>query len=100
MFSNPEGPLPMSSTMLLEPKMTQDESTAIDPAWLPVLEPVPAPGESIPALLVAGVSKRFNVSRKKAPVTAIADVSLRLERGGTIGILGANGSGKSTLIRL
>jgi ABC-2 type transport system ATP-binding protein len=33
-------------------------------------------------------------------VTAIADVSLRLERGGTIGILGANGSGKSTLIRL
>ncbi|MEO8273316.1 MAG: ABC transporter ATP-binding protein, partial [Chloroflexota bacterium] len=26
--------------------------------------------------------------------------SLRLERGGTIGILGANGSGKSTLIRL
>jgi ABC-2 type transport system ATP-binding protein len=33
-------------------------------------------------------------------VTAIADVSLRLERGGTVGILGANGSGKSTLIRL
>jgi len=27
-------------------------------------------------------------------------VSLRLERGGTLGILGANGSGKSTLIRL
>ena len=33
-------------------------------------------------------------------MVAIADVSLRLERGGTIGILGANGSGKSTLIRL
>jgi ABC-2 type transport system ATP-binding protein len=33
-------------------------------------------------------------------VTAISDVSMRLERGGTIGILGANGSGKSTLIRL
>jgi ABC-2 type transport system ATP-binding protein len=33
-------------------------------------------------------------------VIAIADVSLRLERGGTVGILGANGSGKSTLIRL
>jgi ABC-2 type transport system ATP-binding protein len=33
-------------------------------------------------------------------VIAIADVSLRLERGGTVGILGADGSGPSTLIRL
>jgi ABC-2 type transport system ATP-binding protein len=33
-------------------------------------------------------------------VVAIDNVSLRLERGGTIGVLGANGSGKSTLIRL
>jgi ABC-2 type transport system ATP-binding protein len=54
----------------------------------------------VPALLVDRVTKRFNVGRKRAPVTAIANVSLRLERGGTIGILGANGSGKSTLIRL
>jgi ABC-2 type transport system ATP-binding protein len=54
----------------------------------------------VPALLVDHVTKRFNVDRKKAPVVAINDVSLRLERGGTIGILGANGSGKSTLIRL
>ena len=55
---------------------------------------------AVPALLVEGVTKRFQVGRKGRPVTAIADVSLRLERGGTIGILGANGSGKSTLIRL
>jgi ABC-2 type transport system ATP-binding protein len=55
---------------------------------------------AVPALLVEGVTKRFQVGRKRRPVTAIADVSLRLERGGTIGILGANGSGKSTLIRL
>jgi ABC-2 type transport system ATP-binding protein len=55
---------------------------------------------ALPALLVEGVTKRFVVGRKKRPVTAIADVSLRLERGGTVGILGANGSGKSTLIRL
>jgi ABC-2 type transport system ATP-binding protein len=33
-------------------------------------------------------------------VTAISNVSLRLERGEIHGILGANGSGKSTLIRL
>jgi ABC-2 type transport system ATP-binding protein len=96
----------MSSTMLQEPKMTQDRS--IDPARLPtsVSAPGPAPElgpaqtPTVPALLVDHVTKRFNVSRKKEPVTAIADVSLRLERGGTIGILGANGSGKSTLIRL
>ena len=62
--------------------------------------PTKAPQRGIPALLVDDVTKRFNVGRKKAPVIAIANVSLRLERGGTIGILGANGSGKSTLIRL
>jgi len=55
---------------------------------------------AIPALLIEGVTKRFTVGRKRKPVTAIADVSLRLERGDIHGILGANGSGKSTLIRL
>ena len=47
-----------------------------------------------------GVTKRFVVGRKKKPVMAISDVSLRLERGDIHGVLGANGSGKSTLIRL
>jgi ABC-2 type transport system ATP-binding protein len=56
--------------------------------------------DATPALLVEGVTKRFIVGRKRKPVTAIADVSLRLERGAIVGILGANGSGKSTLIRL
>jgi ABC-2 type transport system ATP-binding protein len=55
---------------------------------------------AVPALLVEGVTKRFIVGRKRKPVTAIANVSLRLERGDIVGILGANGSGKSTLIRL
>jgi ABC-2 type transport system ATP-binding protein len=53
-----------------------------------------------PALLVEGVTKRFLVGRKRKPVVAISNVSLRLERGDIVGILGANGSGKSTLIRL
>jgi ABC-2 type transport system ATP-binding protein len=56
--------------------------------------------DAVPALLVESVTKRFVVGRKRKPVTAIADVSLRLERGAIVGILGANGSGKSTLIRL
>jgi ABC-2 type transport system ATP-binding protein len=55
---------------------------------------------AMPALLVEGVTKRFRVDRRKAPVVAISNVSLRLERGDIHGILGANGSGKSTLIRL
>ena len=99
----------MSSTMLQEPKMTQDRSIEpIEPARLPTpaADPSPTPGPdplkapSAPALLVDHVTKRFQVARKRKPVVAIADVSMRLERGGTIGILGANGSGKSTLIRL
>jgi ABC-2 type transport system ATP-binding protein len=53
-----------------------------------------------PALLVERVTKRFHVERRKAPVVAIEDVSLRVERGEILGVLGANGSGKSTLIRL
>ena len=96
----------MSTTMLQEPKRTQDRS--IEPARTPALPPTPSPipelvpteAPDVPALLVDRVTKRFNVARKREPVTAISDVSLRVERGGTIGILGANGSGKSTLIRL
>jgi ABC-2 type transport system ATP-binding protein len=95
----------MTSTTLPQPKKAQDRS--IDPAQLtfPDAAPSRTPGvgsgsRSVPALLVDRVTKRFHVARKKRPVVAIADVSLRLERGGTIGILGANGSGKSTLIRL
>jgi ABC-2 type transport system ATP-binding protein len=96
----------MSSTMLQEPKMTQGR--VIEPARLPIpaadpgptTDPGPAVVDPTPALLIDHVSKRFQVARKRQPVTAIADVSLRLARGSTVGILGANGSGKSTLIRL
>src|SRR6266576_919359 len=54
----------------------------------------------VPALLVDHVSKTFVVGRHHAPVDAVTDLSLRLERGDIHGVLGANGSGKSTLIRL
>jgi ABC-2 type transport system ATP-binding protein len=73
--------------------------------WTPIAQgpagvPVPVSLHPVPALLVEGVTKRFRVDRKKPPVVAIRDVSLRLERGAIQGVLGANGSGKSTLIRL
>lgn len=65
----------------------------------------PAPARSaVPALLIDHVTKRFVVgggrSKRKKTVTAVDDVSIRIERGETYGILGANGGGKSTLIRL
>jgi ABC-2 type transport system ATP-binding protein len=70
---------------------------APETASLPERQPaIPA----IPALLAEHVTKRFQVGRKKRPVMAINDVSLRIERGEIYGVLGANGSGKSTLIRL
>jgi len=61
---------------------------------------VVAQDAAVPALVIDRVTKRFTVGRKRKPVTAISNVSLRLERGDIHGILGANGSGKSTLIRL
>ncbi|MEO5884497.1 MAG: ABC transporter ATP-binding protein [Candidatus Limnocylindrales bacterium] len=61
---------------------------------------VSAAGDAVPALLIEGLSKSFDVGRKRKPVAAITDVSMRLVRGDIHGILGANGSGKSTLIRL
>jgi len=65
----------------------------------------PAPQWSeVPALLIDHVTKRFEVGggrgKAKKTVTAVDDVSIRIERGETYGVLGANGGGKSTLIRL
>ena len=105
----------MTTTLAPEPK-TNTPTSSPAPAVLADLEPaarIPAGPDAQevttssqripagpPALLVEHVTKRFNVNRKKAPLLAIDDVSLRLERGEIHGILGANGSGKSTLIRL
>jgi ABC-2 type transport system ATP-binding protein len=66
------------------------------PAPSPIVRSLPSPA----ALLVENVTKRFKVDRRKPPVVAVDDVSIRLERGEIYGLLGANGSGKSTFIRL
>jgi ABC-2 type transport system ATP-binding protein len=105
----------VTTTLTPEPK-TNTPTSSPAPASVADLEPAaripaesdaqgvtpPAPGTQAgpPALLVEHVTKHFKVDRKKPPVLAIDDVSLRLERGEIHGILGANGSGKSTLIRL
>lgn len=67
------------------------------------LQPVATLAESspeVPALVIEHVTKKFVVGRRKKPVVAIHDVSMRIKRGEIYGVLGANGSGKSTLIRL
>jgi len=73
------------------------------PVGTPAEQPMAAArpwADGTTALLVDHVTKRFSLGRKKPAVTAIDDVSLRVERGEVYGILGANGGGKSTLIRL
>jgi ABC-2 type transport system ATP-binding protein len=47
-----------------------------------------------PAIDVAGLVKRFG------SVTAVADLSLRVERGSIFGFLGPNGAGKTTSIKM
>jgi ABC-2 type transport system ATP-binding protein len=77
---------------------TDVKSAAHRPASVPEPVEVAVPRET--ALLIEHVSKAFKVGRKKKPVTAVNDVSMRIGRGSIHGVLGANGSGKSTLIRL
>jgi ABC-2 type transport system ATP-binding protein len=87
-------------SITLTPPTTPTE--VVVPPLHPLETPVPhrRRPEGPPALLIEHVTKRFVVGRKRKPVVAINDVSMRLERGDIHGILGANGSGKSTLIRL
>jgi simple sugar transport system ATP-binding protein/fructose transport system ATP-binding protein len=53
-----------------------------------------APGHPVPALEVSDITKRFG------PVVALRGVSLSLDRGEVLGLVGDNGAGKSTLISI
>jgi len=66
----------------------------------PAPVPFTRPAHATAALLAEHATKRFRVDRRKPPVVAVDDVSVRIERGEIYGLLGANGSGKSTFIRL
>jgi ribose/xylose/arabinose/galactoside ABC-type transport system permease subunit/ABC-type branched-subunit amino acid transport system ATPase component len=57
-------------------------------------DPGRSPARSAPALEVSDITKRFG------PVVALRGVSLSLDRGEVLGLVGDNGAGKSTLISI
>jgi ABC-type branched-subunit amino acid transport system ATPase component len=65
------------------------------PARLPVLvAPIERPSVSDPLLSVDGVAVAYD-----GAVLALKDVSLRVEEGTVVAVLGSNGAGKTTLLR-
>lgn len=53
-----------------------------------------------PALTGRGLHKRFLVKESKQTVTALRDVSLQVESGSLMALVGPDGAGKTTLLRL
>jgi ABC-2 type transport system ATP-binding protein len=54
---------------------------------------------SDPAVEILNLVKEFRTSFRRAPVRAVAGVSLRIESGEIYGLIGPNGSGKSTTMK-
>lgn len=63
---------------------------------------IPAPGSAAPKRQASGgtVLEVSSVTAKYGGMTALADVSIRLDEGEVVGIIGANGAGKTTLCRV
>jgi ABC-2 type transport system ATP-binding protein len=49
---------------------------------------------------VTGAVETFGLTKRYGSVTAVSDLSLRIDTGQVFGFLGPNGAGKSTTIRM
>jgi simple sugar transport system ATP-binding protein len=58
------------------------------------------PADNFTAATSDDILRVENISKRYGAVTALTDVSLRLERGEVLGLIGDNGAGKSTLIKI
>ncbi|HEY7103129.1 MAG TPA: ABC transporter ATP-binding protein [Mycobacteriales bacterium] len=89
------------------------DTPAVEPAarvpvaragWVAPTTPIPADG--VPLLEVTDLEKEFPVrsgaivQRRVGAISAVAGVSLRLQRGEAVGLVGESGCGKTTLGRL
>jgi len=51
-------------------------------------------------LEVDGISKHYKRTKRKTPFVALNDISFKIKKGESIGLVGKNGSGKSTLLKV
>ena len=58
------------------------------------------PADDFTAATSDDILRVEHISKRYGAVTALVDVSLRLERGEVLGLIGDNGAGKSTLIKI
>ena len=50
--------------------------------------------------MTQGAIETHELTRRFGPITAVSDLTIRIERGEVFGLLGPNGSGKTTTIRM